>query len=65
MGQEGWWYIGGTLRGGKMQGDDIIFPNLDMCLITLASWFGKSLGYCVVSGTSNSPIWVTNPESSY
>ena len=23
-------------RGGKMQGDDIIFPNLDMCLITLA-----------------------------
>ena len=30
MGQEGLWYIGGTLRGGKMQGDDIIFANLDM-----------------------------------
>ena len=30
MGQEGWWYIGGTLRGGKMQGDDIIFANLDV-----------------------------------
>ena len=43
MGQQGLWYIGGTSRGGKMQGDDIIFPNLDMCLITLAGWFNKSL----------------------
>ena len=40
MGQQGLWYIGGTL---KMQGDDIIFPNLDMCLITLAGWFNESL----------------------
>ena len=23
------------------------------------------VGYCVVSGTSNSPIWVTNSESGY
>ena len=30
MGQEGLWYIDGTLRGRKMQGDDIIFPNLDV-----------------------------------
>ena len=30
MGQQGLWYIGGTSRGGKMQGDDIIFANLDM-----------------------------------
>ena len=26
-----------------MQGDDIIFPNLDMCLTTLAGWFNESL----------------------
>ena len=43
MGQQGLWYIGGTSRGRKMQGDDIIFPNLDMCLIMLAGWFNKSL----------------------
>ena len=43
MGQLGLWYIGGTMRGGKMQGDDIIFPNLDMCLITLAGWFNENL----------------------
>ena len=43
MGQQGLWYTGGTLRRGKMQGDDIIFPNLDMYLITLAGWFNESL----------------------
>ena len=43
MGQQDLWYIGGTLRRGKMQGDDIIFPNLDMCLITLAGWFNENL----------------------
>ena len=43
MGKQDLWYIGGTLRRGKMQGDDIIFPNLDMCLITLAGWFNKNL----------------------
>ena len=43
MGPQSLWYIGGILRGGKMQGDDIIFPNLDMCIITLAGWFNKSL----------------------
>ena len=43
MGQQGLWYIGGISRGGKMQGDDIILPNLDMCLITLAGWFNESL----------------------
>ena len=26
-----------------MQGDDIIFPNLDMCLIMLAGWFNENL----------------------
>ena len=24
-------------------GDDIILPNIDMCLIMLAGWFNKSL----------------------
>ena len=43
MGQQGLWYIGGTLNGGKMQGDDIIFPNLDMYLIVLAGLCNKSL----------------------
>jgi hypothetical protein len=27
----------------KWHGNDIIFPNIEMCLITLAGWFNKSL----------------------
>jgi hypothetical protein len=27
---------------GNWHGDDIIFPNLDMCLIMLAGWFNES-----------------------
>ena len=28
---------------GKWHGDDIILPNIDMCLIMLAGWFNESL----------------------
>ena len=46
MGLQGLWYVGGMSREGmegKWHGDDIIFPNIDICLIMLAVWFNESL----------------------
>jgi hypothetical protein len=38
----GLWDIKGSAGRENHYGDDIIFPNIEMCLITLAGWFNES-----------------------